>query len=293
MGLGGLAGAGAAGAGGAGAAGAAGGAGMMGSLGAFFTNPWTIGIGAALAGGILLWKKFSKSVSEKFATEFGRDFGGVKIATDAVQTFLGYLGITEKQLEHIRKDVSSSPVFLQYAHDVAKSQGRTDAFLRSLESIKTAWGSFNFRSAFESGLATGDWKALNDAFMDAFGNSHSLVNIFGKDLAPLLLEVNDNAEEVADSFSDMGEEVWDFARAIRDDLLPAVWSLVDAIRDLGSELGLLPGGGLDDASLVPAGRGRDLTVRFDVHAIDSVDTERFLRDRAAPILDRLMRDRSI
>lgn len=69
-----------------GGAGAAGGGGLMGSMGAFFTNPWTIGIGAALAGGIALWRSgFGRGGEEgtqvnpardQFFGEFQSQFGG-------------------------------------------------------------------------------------------------------------------------------------------------------------------------------------------------------------------------
>lgn len=62
-------------AGGFGASGAAaGGGGGMGAIGAFFTNPFTIGIGAALAGGLALWNRqrnVTKGSREDFAKELG------------------------------------------------------------------------------------------------------------------------------------------------------------------------------------------------------------------------------
>lgn len=66
-------------------AGAAGG-GLAGSLGAFFTNPWTIGIGAALVTGLILAKKFGKDKVNKprdqFLSQWGdpsnKDVGGAQ-----------------------------------------------------------------------------------------------------------------------------------------------------------------------------------------------------------------------
>jgi hypothetical protein len=59
---------------GAGTAGAAGG-GIGASLGAFFTNPWTIGIGAALVTGLLLAKHFGKDKVNKPRDQFIAQFG--------------------------------------------------------------------------------------------------------------------------------------------------------------------------------------------------------------------------
>lgn len=64
----------AAGAGGA----AAGGGGLMGALGGFFTNPWTIGIGAAIGGGLLLGKLFDGPSDAYKAREMQGDWQRAK-----------------------------------------------------------------------------------------------------------------------------------------------------------------------------------------------------------------------
>ena len=52
---------------------------------------------------------------------------------------------------------------------------RQDAgFLKSLEAVKTAWGTFDFRKQYELGELTGDWTALDEAFKAAFKDSQAL-----------------------------------------------------------------------------------------------------------------------
>lgn len=61
-------------------------------LGAFFTNPITIGVGAAI-GGFLLWNKLRKTREDKFQAEILRDFG---------------LSIPDKQVLNQIKDIGES-----------------------------------------------------------------------------------------------------------------------------------------------------------------------------------------
>jgi len=69
--------------------------GLMGSLGALFTNPWTIGIGAALAGGLVLTNKF---------TQRGRD----KVtATGSLESGTGAVALSNQVWQGIIPDVES------------------------------------------------------------------------------------------------------------------------------------------------------------------------------------------
>jgi hypothetical protein len=159
--------------------------------GASALGPWGTAIAAAAVGAVVLWKTvFSKSAYEKFAQEFARDFGDIVISDDAVKNFTNSLGVTEEQLAKVRKDVASSPAFLLIGYQAAEAQGKVDQFLKSLESIETAWGTFDFRAAFEEGLATGNWLDLNEAFVEAF-ESDLLKDIFGEDLKGLLIEMDE------------------------------------------------------------------------------------------------------
>jgi hypothetical protein len=48
---------------------------MFGSLAGFFTNPWTIGIGAGILAGIGLWKLFSESPEDKMRKKIQAVYG--------------------------------------------------------------------------------------------------------------------------------------------------------------------------------------------------------------------------
>jgi hypothetical protein len=97
------------------------------------------------------------------------------MSTKTFEQFASSIGLGKKQYEGIRKDLLSSPKFLtEIAYPLAKQQGRMEEFLKSLEAIQTAWGTFNFRSAFESWMKTGNASALNKAFESAFGVSQAL-----------------------------------------------------------------------------------------------------------------------
>jgi hypothetical protein len=159
-------------------------------------GPWGLAIAGAAAAAVTLWKTvFSKSAYEKFADEFARDFGDIVISDDAIKNFANSLGITEEQLAKVRKDVASSPAFLKIGYDAAVAQGKVEQFLTSLESIETAWGTFNFRKEFEEGINTGNWLDLNEAFVEAFGTD-TLKSIFGEDFKGLLIEMDEEMVEL-------------------------------------------------------------------------------------------------
>jgi hypothetical protein len=157
-----------------GGAGAIGGLGMSGILAAGVGGA---GIGAAVAlAASLIYKALSKDAFKSGSAESMRDFG-VSISSGTIQSFLSDKGISKSIYEGIRKDITSSPEWLtKFAYPAAQQQGATDAFLRSLEAVETAWGTFNFRSAFETWIKTGNAKALNQAFIDAFSQSQRLTS---------------------------------------------------------------------------------------------------------------------
>ncbi len=74
----------------------------------------------------------------------------------------------------------------------ARQQGRESAFLTSLESVGTIFGDGNLRGGLEFGIATGDFTALNDVFVELFSNSTQLVSTFGEGLQPLLIDMAEN-----------------------------------------------------------------------------------------------------
>lgn len=136
-------------------------------------------IGAAVGLGVdLLFKAFTKTVEQKGALEVARDLGGISIGSGTVGAFIAQNNISQKQFEGIRKDILSSPKFLtEVAFPLAQQQGKVADFLKSLESIQTVFGTFNFRTAFEKGLKSGNFAELNKAFEDAFKNSKALVQL--------------------------------------------------------------------------------------------------------------------
>jgi hypothetical protein len=154
----------------------AGSGGMMASIGALASNPITIAAAGAVAA-YVLYKAFkAHDPVTAGAMEAVRDFK-VKLSKDTVKSIYDSLGLSEGQAAGIRKDILSSPIALQKMGAAAQQQGVFDEFLTSLEKIETAWGTFDFRAAFELGNATGDWSELNKQFEDAFEHSQELQNI--------------------------------------------------------------------------------------------------------------------
>jgi hypothetical protein len=166
------------------------------AMGAMFTNPWT----AVIAGGVLGTIALVRALRGKDAWEAGspeakRDFG-VDLTKDQFRQFATGLGLSESQTYGIRKDLMSSPLFLTtVAGPLAQAQGTMDQFLKSLESVKTSWGTFDFRKAFELGQSTGDWAELNRQFVEAFGNSQALSKAL-PDFASKLAAVSSAASSV-------------------------------------------------------------------------------------------------
>jgi TP901 family phage tail tape measure protein len=103
--------------------------GMMGSLGALFTNPWTIGIGATLAAGLVAWKKFTKSPEEKLLETWGRDFPG--IAGDPVSFASQVLGLNKSQFEQVQKE-SSAMMALTQAFGSGATASQQQAFISAM-----------------------------------------------------------------------------------------------------------------------------------------------------------------
>jgi hypothetical protein len=120
-------------------------------------------------------------------------------------------------------------------YNAAVAQGKVEQFLTSLESIETAWGTFDFREAFEEGLATGNWLDLNDAFVEAFGTD-LLKDIFGEDLKGLLIEMDEETlqlilrtRELNDALTTLRDEPVRVAAA-----LDTMVSSIQILRDAGA-----------------------------------------------------------
>jgi TP901 family phage tail tape measure protein len=190
-------------------------------------------IGGVAAGvyGLYIWLR--KTTEEKLVDEFARDFGGIQTSEQMWKDFVKTMGLTMETAKGIRKDLSSSPIFLKMSYDLAEAQGRTGQFLASLEKVETAWGTFNFRTAFEEGLNTGDWTALNKAFTDAFESSEALAAAFNNDLGPLLLEIDEEAHQANETIKALDQSLTDL-RAQPDNVAASLENMVFALEHLQS-----------------------------------------------------------
>jgi hypothetical protein len=185
----------------------------MGSLGAFFTNPWTIGIGAALGAGYALYKAFTQDAYEAGAKEVLEDLN-IQIAQGNWKAFTKGLGLTDKQLYPIRLDIEMSPKFLtEVAWPLAVQQGKIDEFLASLQEVDTVMGTVDLAAPFREFLETGEVDALNKAYTDLFANSKALLAVM-PDFAAKLAAIADPALRAAyalqlqaDSFTALRESI--------------------------------------------------------------------------------------
>jgi len=169
-----------------------------------------------------------KNAYQAGAGEVGRDFGGVSASEDDLKKFLDNMGIAEDKAYAIRKDILSSPQSLvNFIYPMAQAQGKTTEFLASLEKVQTAWGTFDFRKAFDLGNLTGDWTELDKAYKAAFQDSAAL-NQNVPDWQDKLLMLGNATKEVAKSFQDLyktfvdsgevSQELSDFVSKNRTDL---------------------------------------------------------------------------
>ncbi len=186
------------------------------------------GLGTAIGAAIgaisgTIGKALSNLISGKNAYEAGapevlRDFK-VEIGQDSVKAIFNALNLSESQAYGIRKDIFSSPVVLQQLYGVAEQQGKVEEFLASLEQVKTAWGDFDFRAAFELGQTTGDWTELNKVFEDAFEHSQRLQEIMPNWREQLLL-VSDAAATAAEETAALDTELIAFRDSIAGAITP-------------------------------------------------------------------------
>ena len=137
--------AGAGGAGGAAGAGGAGGAGGFGAIGSAISggakaiwgfmasNPITAAIAGAAALGLGLYRLFTQGPIEAGSKETVRDFG-VGVSESSIKGFLPDIGLSEKQFKPIRKDILSSPKFLEdMLIPAAKAQGKVEELIARIQ----------------------------------------------------------------------------------------------------------------------------------------------------------------
>jgi len=172
------------------------GAGAWGALSGFMTNPFTV-IPAitAIALPFVINAIQGKNAWQAGSPEAMRDFK-VTLPQDTFKQFATSLGLSEPQTYPIRKELLSSPLALtQLLAPLAEANGQMDAFLKSLEAVSTSWGTFNLRSAFEAGQASGDFAELNKVWMETIGTSSALARIM-PDFASQLAAIADAIEPI-------------------------------------------------------------------------------------------------
>lgn len=160
-------------------------------------NPITAAILGAIVGTGVLVKAFSKSSWEKAAKEVTRDFGGIDIGKSTIKSFMEGVGLTEKTFADVRREVLTSPKFLtQIAGPAAEAQGRGKEFLAGLPPELAA--------AYSLGKMTGDFAALNEAWMKMYGTSEKLAQAL-PDFAEALAAAGTEASQAWKEFQTLGE----------------------------------------------------------------------------------------
>jgi hypothetical protein len=209
------------------------GAGIFGSAGLFGMGAATIPVLGGLIVAGLLGAKFAqgKNAYEAGGMESLRDLG-VGLSSKDMKTFLQSKGISESTAYGIRKDIESSPAFLTQLGGIAKQQGTYDTFLKKLETVSTAWGTFNFRKAYEIGDLTGDWSELDKAFEAAFSSSQALQKNL-PNWKEILTIGGDAAKKAAADFEDLWktfQESGEMSQEFADFLTTTAASLDEAAK---------------------------------------------------------------
>jgi len=105
--------------------------------------------------------------------EVTRDLG-LAFSSAQMKQFMDQMGVSESAGYGIRKELYTSPAFLQMMAPLAQAQGQMESLLSHLERVTTSWGTFNLRAAFESAMATGNWAELNKLWGGTVGQSGAL-----------------------------------------------------------------------------------------------------------------------
>lgn len=216
---------------GAGAAAGGAGGGLMSSIGGLLTNPFTA-VAAAVIAAIVVWKK-QKSTEEKLADEAARDFG-IKVSDSITKSFFEGLSADEDTVKGLRKDITSSPKFLEEVLlPAAKQQGDAavqgliasfgrlqvsnavgEAAIKanpSLKFVKDAAGEFFFdiSDSVREAVETGNFDKFNQAFRDIFDGGGQLTRLFpewAKELLSLAGAFGE-AAEAAEALGSVADEV--------------------------------------------------------------------------------------
>ena len=217
--------AGAAGAGGAGGAAGAGGAGGFGAIGGAISggakaiwgfmasNPITVAIAGAAALGLGLYRLFTQGPIEAGSKETVRDFG-VGVSESSIKGFLPSVGLSKKQFKPIRKDILSSPKFLEdMLIPAARAQGKLEELIASFSRLETEWGTFDLSGPLREAIESGNFQAYNDAWEEVFQSSKRLVSQFGPDFIEVLGGTETGLGDAGEAASKYSEEIKNLAAA--------------------------------------------------------------------------------
>ena len=70
-------------------------------------------------------------------------------------------GLSKKQFEPIRKDILSSPKFLEdMLIPAAKAQGKLEELIASFSRLETSWGTFDLSGPLREAIESGNFEAF-------------------------------------------------------------------------------------------------------------------------------------
>lgn len=244
----------------------------------FLTNPITLaiaGIGLAIFGA---FKLFTKTPLEAGVKEVTRDFG-VKVSEDTLKGFTEGLGLSEEQFKPIRKDILSSPqAFKDVLLPAAQATGSVDELVASFGRLE-AFGQVFDLSSEAAQAAEGNFDALNQAFVDIFGDSAALTARFGEDLKGLLVETPESVADAVGGEPRTGELLGDIFVDRLDSLIEVMGvgfeSLTEKLTEIVDRLtALIEGPAGMEVLGTPGGPGSTITLNID--ALDAASFRDFL-----------------
>ena len=171
-----------------------------------FSKSLVAQIGLAVAAiGIGLYRLFTQSTTEAAVKEAARDFG-VSIGEEAVKGFLEGIQIDEGEFSKIRKDVLSSPKFVETVLlPQARKHGTEELLIDEFRKVETAWGTFDLSAPLRHAIETGDFEAFNQAWFAVFGQSQALASQFGDKVLKVLGATDKALQKIIKTLSDLAE----------------------------------------------------------------------------------------
>ena len=177
------------------------------------SNPITAAIAGAAALGLGLYRLFTQGPIEAGSKETVRDFG-VGVSESSIKGFLPSVGLSKKQFEPIRKDILSSPKFLEdMLIPAAKAQGKLEELIASFSRLETSWGTFDLSGPLREAIESGNFEAFNKAWEEVFSQSDRLVAQFGPDFIEVLGGTETGLGDAGEAASKYSEEIKNLAAA--------------------------------------------------------------------------------